>query len=230
MDAQGILERRLLNQGVSSSCSDPEAVLRTLGAVQAQDYPAALWAIGLRCKPRTKSDVEAAVVERKIARTWLMRGTLHFAASTDVAWMLKLFSPRLVRTAGARDRHLGLSDEIVKKTGLLFRNALQGGRRLARSEMYRVLEKGGVPSSNNLGYHMLYRAAWDGLICFGPHLGKEPTFVLAEEWLPKPRPLAPEEALKEIAVRYLSGHGPATVKDCSWWSGLTVSDVRLGME
>ncbi len=230
MDIQGILDERLSNQGISSKMSNPEEVLRRLGAVQAQDYAAALWAIGLRCRAATKSDVEGAVVERKIARTWLMRGTLHFAASSDIAWMLKLFSPRLVHTAEARDRHLGLSDETVRKTKSLFHRALQGGKRLSRSEMHRVMEKGGVPASNNLGYHMLYRAAWDGLICFGPHDGKEPTFVLSEEWLPRSAPLGHEEALVEILVRYFSSHGPATAKDAAWWSGLRVSEVRLGLE
>jgi DNA glycosylase AlkZ-like len=231
MDVQDMLDNRLLNQQISSSVpSSPETVLRNLGAVQAQDYPAALWAIGLRSKSCTKSDVEAAVVERKITRTWLMRGTLHFAASSDIRWMLKLFSPRLVNTATTRDRHLGLSDGVVRKVKSLFRSALRGGRRLSRSEMYRVMERGGVPASNNLGYHMLYRAAWDGLICFGPHAGKEPTFVLAEEWLPKSVPIYHDEAVIEIVDRYFSSHGPATIKDFAWWSGLRVSDAWFGIE
>lgn len=230
MDAQDIMDRRLLNQRISSKGPDPETVLKGLGAVQAQDYSAALWAIGLRCRAVTKSDVEAAVASRKLTRTWLMRGTLHFAASSDIAWMLKLFSPRLVRTAEARDRHLGLSDEVVRKTRSLFRKALRGGRQLTRSQVYQAMQKGGVPASNNLGYHMLYRAAWDGLICFGPQAGREPTFVLAEEWLPKSPPLSREEALEEMVVRYYGSHGPATVRDCAWWSGLKASDVRLGIE
>ena len=230
MDVHDLLSSRLLNQQISARGPNPEEVLKDLGAAQAQDYTAALWAIGLRSKSCSKSDVEAAVVGRGIARTWLMRGTLHFAASSDIRWMLKLFSPRLVRTAESRDRHLGLTDETVKKTRSLFRNALRGGRQLTRSAMYEVMERGGVPASNNLGYHMLYRAAWDGLICFGPHSGAEPTFVLADEWLPKQALLSHEEALAEIVVRYFCSHGPATVKDFVWWSGLTVSDARLGIE
>ena len=230
LDVQDLLDFRLQNQQISSKVEDPRSVTKRLGAVQAQDYSASLWAIGLRCKRATKSDIEAAVAARKITRTWLMRGTLHFAASSDIAWMLKLFSPRLVHTAEARDRHLGLTDEVVGRTMSLFRNALQGGRRLSRSQMYQVMEKGGVPASDNLGYHMLYRAAWDGLICFGPNAGKEQTFVLAEEWLPRPAPIDRDEALAEVVVRYYSGHGPATVKDCAWWSGLSVSEVRAGME
>ena len=132
-----------------------------MGAIQAQDYYAALWAIGLRCREGTTvKDVEDAIAKKKIARTWLMRGTLHFAASSDIHWMLRLFAPRLLKTAITRDRHLGLSDKVVEKTKVLFYNALKGGKQLTRKEMYAVLKKGGVPSNNNLGYHMLYRAAW----------------------------------------------------------------------
>ncbi len=230
MDVHDLLNSRLLNQQISARGPNPEAILKDLGAVQAQDYTAALWAVGLRCKSCSKSDVEAAVAGRKIARTWLMRGTLHFAPSSDIKWMLRLFSPRLVRTAESRDRHLGLTDETVRKTRSLFRRALRGGKHLTRSAMYEVMERGGVPASNNLGYHMLYRAAWDGLICFGPHTGAEPTFVLADEWLPKQAPLGRKQALAEMVVRYFCSHGPATVKDFVWWSGLTVSDARLGIE
>jgi hypothetical protein len=230
MDHSDLLDQRLLNQRISSKAQSPDSVVSGLGAIQAQDYPAALWAIGLRSRSATRPIVEAAVVGRKITRTWLMRGTLHFASSRDIGWMLKLFSPRLIRTAEHRDRSLGLSNETVALTRRLFRNALQGGRQLTRGQMYEVMEAGGVPSSNNLGYHMLYRAAWDGLICFGPHTGKEQTFVLAEEWLPKTSPLKQEEALRELAVRYFTSHGPASVKDFIWWSGLTVSEARLGIE
>jgi DNA glycosylase AlkZ-like len=231
MDVQDLLDSRLLNQHISSSEHlAPVDLVARLGAIQAQDYQASLWAIGLRCKVGTRSAVEGSVVERGIARTWLMRGTLHFASSSDIGWMLKLFSPRLANIARSRDSHLGLSDEAIEKTKRLFRRALEGGKQLTRTEMYRAMEKGGVPPSNSLGYHMLYRAAWDGLILFGPHAGKEPTFVLAEEWLRKSAPLDHDEAVAEVAARYFSSHGPATVRDFVWWSGLTVSDARLGIE
>ncbi len=229
MDIRDLLDERLLNQRISSQVpASPEKVVSELGAVQAQDYPASLWAIGLRSKS-AKSDVEAVAARGGIARSWLNRGTLHFARSSDIRWMLKLFSPRLVRTAEARDRHLGLTDQTVAKTRALFRKALQGGRRLTRTEMYQVMAKGGVPASNNLGYHMLYRAAWDGVICFGPHSGKEPTFVLADEWLTDSPLFDRDQAVTELAARYYSSHGPATVKDFVWWSGLTVSDAKAGV-
>ncbi len=233
MEFQDILLSRLINHGIlNATTAKPEDVVRYLGAMQAQDYQNALWAIGLRCKEGTTMyDVQSAISDRKIVRTWLMRGTLHFASSTDVRWMLRLFTPCLRNTALQRDRSLGLSDEVVEKTKSLFSKALRGGRQLSRAEMYSVMEKCGIPSANNLGYHMLYRAAWDGLICFGANDGKQPTFALLDEWLETPptQPLS-DGILAELATRYFTSHGPATIRDYVWWSGLKVSDAKLGIE
>ncbi len=230
MDTSDIANFRLSTQHINNTVSSPEEVLSSMCAIQAQDYQAALWAIGLRCREGTTvKDVENAIARREIARTWLMRGTLHFAVSSDIHWMLRLFAPRLLNTAITRDRHLGLSDKVVEKTKALFYDALKGGKQLTRKEMYKVLERGRVPSNNNLGYHVLYRAAWDGLICFGPYAGKEQTFVLLDEHITKRRELSDEQANAELAYRYFSSHGPATIKDYVWWSGLKVSDARTGI-
>ncbi len=228
-----ITQTRLINQRISAvkRSMNPEDTVFTMGAIQAQDYQAALWAIGLRCKEgTTKSDVESAIASKKIIRTWLMRGTIHFASSSDILQMLQLFGPRLIKTGKLRDSHLGLSPEIIKKVESLFSKALEGGNQLKRSEMYKIMEKGGVPHSNNIGYHMLYRAAWDGIICFGLHEGKEATFSLLEDSTPKQYKFDREKALKDLAIRYFNSHGPATLEDYVWWSGLKVSDAKLGME
>ena len=227
-----IARNRLSNQHIfHDSKMSPEDVLTSLGAIQAQDYPAALWAIGLRCSgSTTKEEVEFAISERKITRTWLMRGTLHFASSRDIHWMLRLFAPRLLNTAISRDRHLGLGDDTIRKAEGLFAEALKGNARLTRDEMYKVLEKGGVDIAGALGYHMLYRAAWDGVICFGAHGGKQPTFELLDERVASGRELSSDKALSELASRYFTSHGPATIKDYLWWSGLKTSDAKSGIE
>jgi len=232
MEKEDIASSRLSNQHINlnSSAKSPGEVLPSLGAIQAQDYPAALWAIGLRCGDSiTKADVEEAIAEREISRTWLMRGTLHFASSQDIRWMLRLFAPRLLNTAISRDRHLGLGDDVIMKAEDLFQKALKGNRLLARDEMYKVLEKGGVDVAGSLGYHLLYRAAWDGLICFGPHEGKQPTFELLDERIAERRELSTGQALAELASRYFTSHGPATIKDYVWWSGLKTSDAKAGI-
>jgi len=233
MENRDIPGERLSNHHISldSRVNSAEDVLASLGAIQAQDYPAALWAIGLRCRDSTtKAEVEEAIVKRKISRTWLMRGTLHFALSRDIRWMLRLFAPRLVKTAISRDRHLGLGDDVIRKAEGLFAKALKGHGRLTRDEMYKVLQRGGVQIEGNLGYHMLYRAAWDGIICFGAHEGAQPTFELLGERIADRGELSHGQALAELASRYFTSHGPGTIKDFLWWSGLKISDAKAGIE
>ena len=233
MRAEDLARSRLASQGIQpdSTAKSPEDVLTSLGAVQAQDYPAALWAIGLRCgDSATKADVEEAIAERRISRTWLMRGTLHFASSRDIHWMLRLFAPRLLKTAISRDAHLGLGDDAIAKAEALFAKALKREGQLTRDQMYDVLERGGMEVSGLLGYHMLYRAAWDGVICFGAHQGKQQTFELLEDRIGSRRELSNDQALAELTTRYFTSHGPATVKDYVWWSGLKVSDAKAGIQ
>lgn len=232
MEVQQIADYRLQSQNISPKSSLwPEEVVARLGAMQAQDYPAALWAIALRCKDgTTKSDVESSIENRKIVRSWLMRGTLHFASGSDIRWMLGLFGPRLLNTAIKRDRLLGLSNENIRLTKSILTNSLSGGNQLTREEIYKTLNKKGIITSNNMGYHMLYRAAWDGLICFGAHEGKDATIALIDEWIPKAAKLKPEDALAELTSRYFIAHGPATIQDYLWWSGLRVQDAKLGIE
>ncbi len=220
------------NQFITNNkTSTPLQIVRRMGALQAQDYEAALWAIGLRCGGKTTvSDVQLALENAEIVRTWLFRGTLHIGAHEDVRWMIEPCSARLNRTAVLRDQKLGLSQDMIEKTKSVLVDALKGRKILTRTEMYEIFERNGVPSTNNLGYHMLYRASWDGLICFGPQKGKEQTFVLLDEWVKKLRICPEEDVLKELAVRYFEGHGPATISDFAWWTGIKMPEAREGIE
>jgi hypothetical protein len=202
-----------------------------MGAIQGQDYQAALWAIGLRCRGTTQREVEAAIAMKEIVRSWLFRGTLHLTASVDIGWILQLIHPRLVRYSLLREKRLGISSANVSMSQVLFSRALKGGGSLKREEMYKILEDGGITSRDAHGYHLLRRAAWDGVICFGSHDAGRPTFVLLHEWVTKHREfVSREEALAELASRYFTSHGPATIKDYTQWSGLNVSDAKKGVE
>jgi hypothetical protein len=200
-----------------------------LGALQAQDYRQALWAIGVRLPSATEADVERAIAERTIARSWLMRGTLHFVAAADLRWMLRLFAPRVVAATARRWRQLGLDDAQFARSGMLLTGALQGERSLTRDQAFTTLEHGGVSTAGQRGIHILRALALDGLLCFAAHHGRQPAFALLEEWLPPAPQLAREEALAELASRYFGGHGPATLKDFAWWAGLTLADARIGL-
>ncbi len=220
------------NQMISPGNTDtPAEVVSKMAAIQAQDYEAALWAIGLRSrKGTTRDDVIESLRKGENVRTWLMRGTLHISSPKDTRWLIEPTRESLQRTAAKREENRGLSKSAVERCKATLLNALQGGRAITRSEAYGLFEAAGVPSNNNLGYHMLYRAAWDGLICFGPQKGKEQTFVLLEEWAPDHTTYPEEDILKELALRYFSGHGPATLEDFVWWTGIRMNEARKGIE
>jgi hypothetical protein len=227
-----IVPQRLHNQSIDpAAATTPGEVVKGLGAIQAQDYVGALWAIGLRMKASTEQTIEQAISDRKIIRTWPMRGTLHFVAPEDVRWMLTLLTPRIMARAERRHKQLELDSATFARSEVLVTKALQGGKRLTRPEMMAVLEQGGISTSGQRGYHILQWAGQSGLICFGPRQGKQETFVLLDEWLPEGgNSLSREESLAELAHRYFTGHGPATIQDFIWWSGLPATDARASLE
>src|SRR5688500_13877357 len=155
-----------------------------MGAMQAQDYQAALWAIGLRTQGSTLSSVNEAIESAEIVRTWPMRGTLHFVAGADLRWMVALMAPRAIAKAAGRARGFEIDGDVISNTRRLLEKALRGLKRLTRTELYAVLEEGGVSSEGQRGIHLIGRLAQEGVICLGPHRGKQPTFVLTDEWLP----------------------------------------------
>ena len=208
----------------------PAELVRWMGAVQAQDYPGGLWAMGLRLAEATEASVEAAVAARTIVRTWPMRRTLHFVPAEDARWMVALLASRLVAGAAGRYRALGIEPAAFRRSRQVLIRALEGGRRLTRPDAYAVLARGGVPADGQRGIHILAHLAQEGLLCFGPREGRQPTFVLLEEWIPAGKSPARDEALATLATRYFTSHGPATVHDFAWWSSLTLKDARAAID
>ncbi|HEY8459727.1 MAG TPA: winged helix DNA-binding domain-containing protein [Blastocatellia bacterium] len=232
MTVSDIARFRLRNQNIAGATFErPGEVVAWLGAVQAQDYLGALWAVGLRMRNAVEADVERALADRTIIRSWPMRGTLHFVAAADIRWMLELLTPRIVANNARRLlRDFDLDENAFARSKDLIARALEGGRQLARNDMYKALETGGVPTGGQRGPHILWRLAQDGFICFGAREGKQHTFALLDEWAPKAKRMSRDESLAELARRYFTSHGPATLQDFVWWSGLTTADARAGLE
>src|SRR5262249_18116659 len=232
MTSSDIARLRLHNQHIArATFEQPGDVVSWLGAVQAQDYLGALWAVGLRMRNAIEADIERAIAEGTVIRTWPMRGTLHFVAAADVRWMLDLLTPRGVANNAQRLlRQVCLDESGFARSKELFARALQGGKRLTRNAIYKVLEADGVSAAGQRGLHILWRLAQDGFICFGARAGKQQTFALLDEWAPQQSRMSREEALAEIARRYFTSHGPATLQDFAWWSGLTTADASVGLE
>jgi hypothetical protein len=231
MTSSLIARRRLANHLIGGAAfEEPADVVRWLGLVQAQDYVGALWAVGVRLKGATESGIERALAGRSIVRTWPARGTLHFVAADDVRWMLELLAPRVIAGAAGRYRQLGLDDATFAHSRQVLIDLLQGGKQLSRDALYRALESARISTAGQRGIHILSRLAHEGLICFGARLGKQQTFALLEEWVPAAETKARDQALAELTRRYFTSHGPASLQDFVWWSGLTTLDARNGLE
>ena len=224
--------QRLLNQHLlRPRFRTPHDEVRWLVAVQAQDYPAARWAVGLRLKDAVDPDIERAYDEGTILRTHVLRPTLHFVAPGDIRWLLQLTGPRVTATNASICRALGLDERTFKRSQRLFEKALGGRRALTRLELQSALVGAGIDASDTrrLAY-LVMRAEVDGLICSGPRRGRQFTYMLLEERVPPAEPRTRNEALGELATRYFTSHGPATVRDFAKWSGQTLSDARRGVE
>lgn len=230
MNHTEIALQRLVNQQVARPAfAHPSEVVAWLGAVQAQDYLGALWAVGLRMPGATEQTIEQALAEKTIVRTWPMRGTLHFVAPADVRWMTELLAPRVMRRSKARHIQLGLDEQVIAASAKVVAKALQGGKQILRNELYQILEGANISTAGQRGIHILGQLAHNLLICFGARAGKQPTFTLLDEWAPGAKSLPRDEALATLAQRYFTGHGPATVQDFMWWSGLTTQEVKTGI-
>jgi hypothetical protein len=216
-------------QLVRPSFTKAGEVVEWLGAVQAQDFLGSLWSVGQRLKKAVEADVEEAIANKTMVRTWPMRGTLHFVAPKDVRWMLKHLTPRVFARMAGILRKDGIDDKVISKSRKLWIKALAGGKQLTRDELYGELERGKISTAGTRGLHILTCVAQEGMICFGPRRGKQHTLVLLDEWLPSYPVITKDEALGELAIRYFTSHGPATAGDFMWWAGLTKADAMKGI-
>jgi hypothetical protein len=228
-----IVSARLRNHKLSSpTFSRPVDVVRWFGAVQAQDFHGAKWALALRMRKATNAIVEEAFNRGEIVRTHLLRPTWHFVAPDDIGWLLQLTAPRInVRCAGTF-RQYELDAQVFKRSNRTLTNALKGGKHLTRAELKAALNRARIAANDTIRLaHILLRAELDGVVCSGPRRGNQFTYALLEERVREPGTrLTPDEALAELTRRYFASHGPATLADFVWWSGLTTNDARRGIE
>jgi hypothetical protein len=225
-----IADQRLVNQRlVATEFTHPAEVVGWLGAVQAQEYALAKWALGLRMKQAVDAEIEQAFNEGRILRTHVMRPTWHFVLPADIRWLLELTAPRVKAISAYVNRQNGLDDAQFARCNAVIARALEGGHFLTRTELGAALTEAGIDAKGlRLGL-MMMRAELDAVICSGPRRGKQHTYALLDERAPDARRLSRDEALAELVERFFTGHGPATAQDCAWWSGLTVADVKAGL-
>jgi hypothetical protein len=222
--------RRLHAQHLAGTLLEtPEAVVRSLGAVQSQDYAGAKWSVGQRVRGGTDAALDEAFSSGRILRTHVLRPTWHFVAPQDIRWLLRLTAPRVHAVSAYQYRLLALDGPLLARAHELIARALAGGRHLTRAELATELERGGIAArGQRLGF-IVAHAELEALICSGALRGKQHTYALLEERAPAGPAFHREEAVAELTRRFFVSHGPATVKHFAWWSGLTVADGRAGL-
>ena len=231
MNKTELLQIRLQRQQISEAkFGGVKELVHWMGAMQAQDYVMAKWAIGIRIPGSTDNIVESALNEGNIIRTHLMRPTWHLVSADDIYWMLELTAPQIKTSLKSRHKQLEITESVVTKSKNIFLNALSKNGHQTRDLLIKELEKSGINTKENRASHLFLMAELDGLICSGISSAKKQTFALLAERVPGKRLLKRDEALAELAMRYFSSHGPATLYDFIWWSGLPARDARKALD
>ena len=227
-----IAERRLFNQFITRTGPRQAAdVVRWFGAVQAQEYEPAKWGLGQRMRDGTvAADIERAFEQGRILRTHVMRPTWHFVAPIDIRWLLELTAPRIHRVLSYYNRSLGLDAGTLSRGTAVLERALRDGNFLTRRELAERLQRAGFKLDGMRLGRVVMHAELEAVICSGPRRGKHSTYALLAERAPKALRLSRDEALAELCRRYFRSHGPATIRDFVWWSGLTTADAKRGLD
>lgn len=232
MNLADIARLRLANQHlVGARLEKSSDVVARLGAVQAQDYTGAKWAVAQRMIDAVDATVEQALIDGSILRTHVLRPTWHFVTPPDIRWMLAFTAPRVHAAIAFQTRWLGQDKSTIRQSGRALTGALQGGKALTRAELSQVLAQAGlaVTGEQRMG-NFLMHAELEGIVCSGARRGKQFTYALLDERVPITAPVDRDEALLRLTSIYFATRGPATPADFAWWSGITVREAKKGVD
>jgi len=230
MNASEILSLRLANQLLDGSVvKAPYELVSWMGAMQSQHYEMAKWGVGMRIPGITDKEVEEALDKGDIVRLHILRPTWHFVSRDDIYWMLHLSSPRVRIAMRSYNKDLEITDFLLTKVRAIFEKGLCG-KSLTRQELGIVINEAGIVADERRAHHLMTHAELSGIICNGTLRGKKQTYALLEEKVPKITDIFDkEESLYKLAYKYFRSHGPATLQDYIWWSGLTTAEARQGI-
>jgi len=231
MQTNEIGHLRLRNQRLTGTpLESAEAVVGWLGAVQAQEYAYAKWSVGQRAAGLRHVDLDDLLARGRIVRTHILRPTWHFVRPEDLRWLMALSGPRVEARNRHRYRQLGMDEQTLARAREVVCEGLRG-RRLTRPQLGELLAAGGIDVSQpQRREHIVMHAELNLVVCSGGLDGRQHTYALVEDVIPVAEPLGEDEALGELTRRYFTGHGPSTIADFSWWSGLRVTEIKRGLE
>jgi hypothetical protein len=231
MKLKDVANIRLQSQQIAGSkFKTAKNVVKWMGAMQAQDYYMAKWAVGVRLPGSTDNQIQTAINKGQIIRTHVLRPTWHFISPEDIYWMLELTAPQIKVMARSRDKELELTEKIYTKSNSIIQRALEDGEHLTREELMTELIKAKIATDNNRSSHLLLRAELEGIICSGAAKGKSRTYTLLEKVVTKNKMFSKDESLAKLAKKYFTSHCPATLNDFIWWSGLSVANAKHALE
>lgn len=200
-------------------------------ATQAQLYDSGVRGLQIRSTIPIAEEIAAG----RIVRTWSQRGTHHLLAAEDATWMMRLCAPRARAGAEKRQTAIGLTPEDVHAAHDALRTRLTDGP-LTRTGFSALLQDLGIDPGGHRSSHLLRHFGSYGDIVQAPRMPAregaatlDDAFMLVSDLPVAQRDLHTDEAAAEMARRYLLSHGPATVQDIGWWSGLTLASVRAGL-
>jgi len=215
---------------VAPHAASAREVVGSLLAVQAENPSQAAWAVAARTRHPDREDLATLLDEGAVLRTHVLRPTWHFVPAEDLGWLLDLTGPRVRRVTGQQLRTVhGLDERGIDRAVATVTAALAGRRQPSRGQLADELRENGIAGSGQMLLILLAHAELAGLICSGAVVNGEHTYALMAERVPAPRRLDRVEALAELALRYFTGHGPATERDLAYWATLTLTDVRAGL-
>ena len=232
MDSIAILKARLQQQQLqtTNTTQSPRDIVAWMGAMQAQDYNMSKWAIGIRIPGCANQMVEDAFNCGAILRTHVLRPTWHLVVPENIRWMLALSKERIKLSSQSRDRELGITEDLFSKANLAIQKALEEHQYLTRDDLASILKKSGIETDTARMIHFMMRAEVEAIVCSGPIREKKQTYALLNQRAPQSVCLTKDEALAKLAQLYFTSHGPATIQDFIWWSGLSVSEARYAIE
>ena len=225
------MRQRMINQGVWRPVQpDVEGVVRHLVGMQAQEFGYALWSVAQRMtEPATSADMLKAFDDGVLLRTHVLRPTWHFALPDDIAWMLQLTAPRLRGLMAYYSRQQGLDDAELARSRAVLADAVAGGRHRTRREVADLLEAAGVAAGGGRLGFLLMHAEYDKVLISGAMRGKQQTYAAFDERVPPGPDYSEDEALAELARRFVTSRAPVTAKDLAGWASLTLAQARRGL-
>lgn len=235
MDIARLRAARLRAHRLTDPAASVVEAARHQTATQAQEFWGGRLALAVRTVGEPGlGDVDAAFDSGALVRSWTQRGTLHIVAAGDLPWILEATADRQLRQYAGVLRTWGIDGDDVVAAERVARRVLAGGERLTRAAFADTLAASGIDVGRSRAQHLMTALAIRRVLVFGPVVPREgaPTreqYVVAfDEAVSAAEPVADPHA--ELFVRYVAAHGPASIADFAWWTGLALGAARAARE